>query len=93
MPQTTAKKMTSTPIDETADLGFALLVAEGEEGGYEPVAMVSTIREAREIADNDFEIRMVAINKGAEPMYPARYAVWKQGERGTYRIVSTFEAD
>jgi hypothetical protein len=92
MTQATATKKTTTPIDETIDLGFALLIAEGE-GGYEPVAVVSTIREAREFADQDFENRMVEINKGAEPMYPARYAIWTRGDQGKYRVVSTFEAD
>ena len=93
MTQTAAAKETNIPVDETIDLGSALLVAEGEGGGYELVAVVSTIREAREFADQDFENRMVEINKGVEPMYPARYAIWTRGHQGKYRIVSTFQAD
>jgi hypothetical protein len=34
MTQAAAAKRTNTPVEETADLGFALLIAEGEGGGY-----------------------------------------------------------
>jgi hypothetical protein len=44
--------------DETTDLGIGLLIAESEDGAYEPVAPVSTIREAREMASNDLRGRM-----------------------------------
>jgi hypothetical protein len=94
MTKTTAIKQSATPIDETAELGFgAILVAEGEGGGYEPIGIVSTVREARQIADEDLEIRMEDITKGAEPMYPAHYAVWTRSDRGAYRVIATFEAD
>jgi hypothetical protein len=93
MPQTSTKQMT-TPVDENKELGFgAMLLAEGEDGGYEPVAVVSTISEAREIADGHLEIRLIEIEKGKDPMYPARYVVWVRGDRGLYRNVFTFEAD
>jgi hypothetical protein len=59
MTQPAAVETASTTVDETADLGFVLLIAEGEGGGYEPVAVVGTIRDAREFADQDFETRMV----------------------------------
>jgi hypothetical protein len=55
--------------------------------------VVSTVREDREFADQDFEKRMAETNKGTEPMYPARYAIWTRGDRGVYRVVTTFEAD
>jgi hypothetical protein len=90
----TIAKKTTTPVDENMELGFgAMLLAEGEGGAYEPVGIVSTVSEAREIADGDFENRMVAIEKGAEPMYPTRYVVWVRGDRGMYRTIITFEAD
>jgi hypothetical protein len=93
MTRTTAAKRTSTPVDETVDLGFALLIAEGAAGGYEPVAVVSTVREAREFAGRDFEERLREADKGAEPMYPARYAIWTRGGQGKYRTITTFEAN
>jgi hypothetical protein len=90
----TITNQTTTPVDENKELGFgAMLLAEGEDGGYEPVGVVSTISEAREIADGHFETRLVEIEKGKEPMYPARYVVWVRGDRGMYRTIFTFEAD
>ena len=39
MTKSAEKKQTTMPIDETRELGFeTMLVAESEEGGYEPVA-------------------------------------------------------
>ncbi len=35
------------------EIGFAFLVAEDEEGHYEPVEMVCTLNEAQEIAEGD----------------------------------------
>jgi hypothetical protein len=79
-------------IDETADLGCgALLVAESEDGNYEPVTMVSNIREARELADENFRNRLIGLNNGRDPMCPARYVIWQRGCEGNYRITSTFE--
>jgi hypothetical protein len=93
MTQTT-ENQTTAPVDENAELGFgAMLLAEGEGGGYEPIGIVSTISEARDIADADFENRMAACAKGEEPLYPARYVVWARGDRGTYRTILAFEAD
>jgi hypothetical protein len=92
MPQTTTNQ-TTTPIDEQDELGFGtMLVAESDEGGYEPVAMVSTIREARELADENLRIRMSELENGGQPMCPVRYVVWGRGDFGTYRIICTIEA-
>src|ERR1700729_2627116 len=38
----------SRVIEETTELGIGMLIAESEDGTYEPVAPVSTIREARD---------------------------------------------
>ena len=66
-----------------ADLGLAMLVAEDEEGGYEPVA--STLSEAYELAASDMALRMKKLNQGNDPgLCPARYALWVRGQRGEY---------
>jgi hypothetical protein len=93
MKHTAAVNQTAKPIDENTDLGFGLLIAEAEGSGYEPVTMVSTIRDAGQIVEQDLRNRMSELERGGEPMCPARYAVWKQGERGNYRIVSTIETN
>jgi hypothetical protein len=93
MTPTAAANQTSIPVDETTELGFGtMLVAESDEGGYEPVVMVSTIREARYFAEENLRIRMSELESGGQPMCPARYVVWGRGDFGTYRIISTIEA-
>ena len=79
-------KIHATPIDEEAELGYgAILVAESKDGSYEPVTMVSTIREARELAAENFRYR------GMARMCPVRYVIWQRGPEGTYRVTNTFE--
>jgi hypothetical protein len=80
-------------IAETTDLGIGMLIAESEDGAYQPVAAVSTIREAREMANSDMRARMHRMEKGDEPMYPARYLVWARGDRGEFTSVAEIEAD
>ena len=58
-------------IAEDKELVLALLIAETEDGGYEPVGPVATIREAREIAASDRAGRMRELKEGGEPMCPA----------------------
>ena len=80
-------------IGETTDLGIGFLIAESEEGAYQPVGAVATIREAREIADNDMRERMRQLQRGSEPMYPFRYRVWARGDEGKFSTVAEFEAN
>jgi hypothetical protein len=40
----------SRVIEETTELGIGILIAESQAGAYKPVALVSTIREARDMA-------------------------------------------
>jgi hypothetical protein len=80
------------PVTETSDLGLGMLIAESEDGAYQPVAAVSTIREAREMADSDLRGRMSRFEKGEEPMYPARYLVWARNDRGDFTSVAEIEA-
>jgi hypothetical protein len=94
MTTTKEKTQISAAVDEDTELGFGtMLIAENEDGGYEPVGIASTISEAREIASRDFQNRMLASKSGADPLYPNRYALWVRGVRGMYRTITTFEAE
>jgi len=63
-------------ISETTDLGMAMLIAESEVAGYRPVRLVSTIREARELAGSD-----------SGRSGKTTYRVWAQSHDGSYQIV------
>jgi hypothetical protein len=80
------------PIADETYLGIAILVAEGADGGYEPVGPVSTVAEAREIAEFDLRMRMRAQERGQETFCPAGYAVWARGIKGHYRIAARLDS-
>lgn len=46
------------PLQPDTQLGLAMLIAEDEEGHYQPVAVASTIDEAKELATSDLRGRM-----------------------------------
>ena len=93
MTPTTAAKQTHIGIDEDKELGFGtMLIAESEDGGYEPVATVSTIREARELAAENVRIRRNELESNEEPFCPAQYRVWGRVHRGNYRVICTIDA-
>jgi hypothetical protein len=79
-------------IAADADLGIAFLVAETEEGQYEPISPVVTINDAREIASQDMRIRMCDLERGGAPACPEAYRVWARGDRGTYSVIREFDA-
>jgi hypothetical protein len=80
-------------VEDYAELGFgSLLVAEDEEGGYEPVALVSTLREARELAAEDFRFRLADVENGKDTLCPARYATWVRRSAG-YTVLTAIEPD
>jgi len=74
------------------DWGIGILVAESEEGAYQPVAAVTTISEAREIAASDMHRRTHDINHGEDSMCPFRYRVWARASSGEYAIVTEIES-
>ena len=80
-------------IGETTDLGIGFLIAESEDGAYQPVGAVTTILEAREIAASDMCLRMDRLEQGSDPMCPTRYLVWARGDRGEYATVAEIEAN
>jgi hypothetical protein len=81
----TSAKTIETKDD--ANLGIAMLIAEFGEGNYQPVAAVSSINEAREIAASNLRARMKELERGGEPACPERYVVWAQGHDGSYHQV------
>jgi hypothetical protein len=73
-------------ITDSTNLGLAMLIAESEDGHYEPVAVVGTLSEAREIARDDRAQRMRALERGGEPLCPHAYKVWARGTDGEYQL-------
>ena len=81
-----------TTTNEVA-LGLAMLIAEDEEGHYEPNAPVSSIAEAREIAQSNLRAKMRRLERDEDPgLCPYCYKVWAQGIEGGYRPVQEFDA-
>ena len=74
-------------LQPDTELGLAMLIAENEEGHHEPVAVASTINEAKEIAESDLRSRMRRLERGDDPgMCPYTYKLWARGIDGDYRI-------
>ncbi len=84
-------KETPTPgfairITPQTELGLAMLIAETDDGSYEPVGVVVSVAEAQEIAKSDFARRLKEISMGCEDVAcPARYTIWAQGLGGEYK--------
>ena len=80
------------PLQPDTDLGLAILIAEDEEGHHEPVAVVGTISEAKEIAESDLRGRMRRLERGDDPgICPHTYKVWARGVDGSYLLASEFD--
>jgi hypothetical protein len=74
-------------LQPDTELGLAMLIAEGDDGQHEPVAVVGTINEARETAQSDFCERMRRLELGADAgLCPAVYKLWARGVDGDYRL-------
>jgi hypothetical protein len=66
-----------------------MLIAECEVGQYEPIGVVSSIREARETAESDIQGRMRRLDRGNDPgICPYTYKVWA----GDYRVAIELRA-
>ena len=82
------------PLKPNTELGLAMLIAEDEEGHHEPVAVASTINEAKEIAQSDLRSRMRRLERGEEAgICPHTYKRWARGIDGDYRIALELDAD
>ena len=81
------------PLRPDTELGLAMLIAEDEEGHYEPVAVAATINEAKELAESDMRARMHSVETDSDAgICPARYKLWARGVDGDYRIANVIEA-
>jgi len=81
------------PLQPDTELGLAMLIAEDEEGHHEPVAVASTINEAKEIAESDFRGRMRRLERGEDPgVCPNTYKLWARGVDGDYRLACEIAA-
>ncbi len=78
-------------IKDDTEVGLAILVAEFGDGNYQPVGVVVSINEAREIADSDMRGRMRDLERGKTPACPERYLVWAQGLEGEYITAATIQ--
>jgi len=80
-------------IRDNTELGLAMLVAEDEDGHYEPVAVAASINEAQEIAESDLRGRMRSIERGNDAgLCPVRYRLWARGIDGDYRLAHEIKA-
>ena len=83
----------AVPLDGDTNLGLALLIAEGEDGCYQPVANVSTINEARELAVADLRCRRERLECDEDPgLCPRAYKLWARGIDGGFRVACEIEA-
>ena len=81
------------PLAGDSDLGLAMLIAEDEEGHFEPVANVSTINEAKELAADDLRRRRERLERDEDPgLCPYSYKLWARGTDGGFRVACEIEA-
>jgi hypothetical protein len=71
-------------IKDDTELGLAMLIADLGDGHYQPIGVVVSINEAREIAAGDMRGRMRELDAGKSPACPESYVVWAQGLEGDY---------
>jgi hypothetical protein len=93
-----ANKPAATPgfaiqLTPDTELGMAMLMIEDEEGNYEPLSPVSTIKEGKWMAGCDLRLRLKNIEKGHDPgLCPHVYKLWARGLDGIYQIAATWKA-
>src|SRR5450432_2414357 len=75
-----------------ADLGIAFLIAETEDGQYEPIGPVNTVGDARELAEDDMRCRTRDLERGGTPSCPEVYKIWSRGYRGEYAVICQLDA-
>ncbi len=68
----------------THSIDWLLVVAEAEDGGYEPVALASTPLEAEQLARLDFARRLRRLERNEDAgLCPHLYRIWAR-RRGQY---------
>lgn len=74
-------------LEEDTELSGAMLIAEDDDGHYEPVGQPISIREAREIAASDMRGRMRHLERDEDAgICPSLYRVWARGIGGDYKV-------
>ena len=82
------------PPQDTTELSLAILIAEDEEGWTQPIAIASSIKEAKELALSDFVSRSRRLEHGEDPgICPHDYKLWARGVEGEYIVTSSIEAE
>ena len=80
------------PLQPDTDLGLAMLIAEDEEESCQPVAVASTISEAREMAESDMCEQMRKLERGYDAgSCPAHYKLYARGVDGDNLVAATTE--
>src|ERR1043166_6535424 len=98
---TTKKKQTrkqkdhngfAIPLQPDTELSLAMLIAEDEEGRTQPIAVASTINEAKELALNDFDCRLKKMQNDEDAgICPYEYKLWARGVEGEYIVAWKIE--
>ena len=73
------------------NLGLAILIAENDLGHYEPVGVVGTIQEAREMAQHDMAHRLAELAQDRSPMAADIYRLWGMKSNG-YELLTSIDA-
>lgn len=80
------------PLQPDTELGLAMLIAKDDDGATQPIAVASTINEAKDIAESDMRDRMHRLERREEAgICPARYTLRARGVNGEYRIAMTID--
>ena len=79
-------------IEDDTELGLAILTAEFADGPSQPIAVVISINEAKEMVEGNMRQRMRDLDRGGEPACPECYKVWAQGLGGEYIVAREIAA-
>ena len=84
--------MSAACIDPRAGDLLAILMVEDEDGNREPIGIVTTRREAEELAQADMDHRRSLLDQGEGPgICPWEYQIWSRGQDG-YEIAERWTA-
>jgi len=79
------------PLQPETDLGNAMLIAEAEDGHYEPIAVAVNISEGKEIAQSDLRARMRRLERGDDAgLCPWQYKLWARGVDGLQHVAASW---
>ena len=69
-----------------------LIIAENEEGTYQPLNVAGSLNEAREMVDHDRKSRARELEQGKTPMCVYCYKIWNVGPDGSYKLAEEIAA-